>query len=104
MAIYSGCVISYEIFSDKFVTMTNVTVVTQILAVLVFLCFVIKTIHFYKSTHRKKIRYWFYFPKMTVMSSHSPQSKTAKKTQNVLSFVLAIIFLITLISLLFKPV
>jgi hypothetical protein len=80
--------------------MKSMSVISKILAVLFVLCFIIKTVHFNQSVHRRKTKYWFYFPKASIINSHSLKSKAAKQVQNFLSFLLLIIFILIIISLL----
>jgi hypothetical protein len=58
---------------------------------------IVKTIHFLKTTHRRKILNWFYFNKYSIYDSHNSKSAKAKKTQNILTVILAFLLVIAIL-------
>ena len=74
--------------------MEMLTIVKTILAVTAALVLILKTIHFNSKFRGKKFVYWFYFDNYNIVRSQTPESATAKRTQNVLSVIVVILLFI----------
>jgi hypothetical protein len=72
---------------------------TAEIIILIALCvlIIVKTIHFFIAINRKNILNWFYFNKHSIYDSHNSKSAKAKKTQNILTIILAFILVIALL-------
>ena len=71
-------------------------IVKTTIAVTAALILILKTIHFNSKFRGKKFVYWFYFDTYNIIRSQTPESATAKRTQNILS-VLVVIFVCILL-------
>jgi len=69
---------------------------TSLLIVLIIL----KTWLFFSRSHYHQMRDWLYFSKYNIYNSHSNKTVKAKQTQNTLSFIVLIFFIVDLSLLL----
>jgi hypothetical protein len=77
--------------------MNNLPTTVIVILTTALVLFFIKTIHFLIATHHKKLLNWFYFNKYSINTSHNFQSATAKKTQNILTLILAFVLVSALV-------
>jgi len=77
--------------------MEVVSIIELIVLILAGLILIIKSIHFYTSINRKKLKYWFYFDRLNIANSRNEQSRRAKNIQNVFSILLAVFLFVTLV-------
>ena len=74
--------------------MEMLTIVKTTIAVTAALVLILKTIHFNSKFRAKKFVYWFYFDTYNIVRSQTPESATAKRTQNILSVIVVILLFI----------
>jgi hypothetical protein len=77
--------------------MKDIPLIPATFALILFVIFIVKTIHFFVCVNRKKFRYWLYFNHSSIVNSSSRQSKKTKQVQNFLSVLLLIFFLLALL-------
>ena len=79
--------------------MQIISVIAVIIALILAIIIVAKTIHFFVCTNRKKLKYWLYFTRSSIVNSSSEQSRKTKQVQNVFSVIVLCLVVLQLIVL-----
>jgi hypothetical protein len=64
-----------------------------VLAALIF----IKTRFFYRATRKRTLKRWLYFNQFHIMDASSEKIKNLRRTQNILSIIILVVFLLSII-------
>jgi len=82
--------------------MDPLSILELILLPLSLAVFVIKTIHFSKRSHEKRLWYWFYFDHESIIISPNPKSAAAKNCRIFSMLLLTLAILCIIVTLLKK--